>query len=100
MFGLRAGDIVSRTKGSPTRISSTASTTAFNAQETKLVNQFVLEDETNTKNDLVLSTMTAGDKLKALRDRMKELDLDVYIVPTDDPHLSGKNKTVIEHNCC
>jgi hypothetical protein len=25
----------------------------------------------------------------ALRRRMKELDVDVYLVPLDDPHLSG-----------
>ncbi len=31
---------------------------------------------------------TAGDKLEALRAKMKELDLDAYIVPSDDPHLS------------
>jgi hypothetical protein len=28
-------------------------------------------------------------KVDALRGRMKELGLDVYMVPTDDPHLSG-----------
>jgi hypothetical protein len=31
---------------------------------------------------------TTGEKLEALRSKMKELDLDVYIVPSDDPHLS------------
>jgi hypothetical protein len=36
------------------------------------------------------STMMATEKLQALRARMKELDLDVYLVPSDDPHLSGK----------
>lgn len=30
------------------------------------------------------------EKLQALRARMNELDLDVYIVPSDDPHLSGE----------
>jgi hypothetical protein len=35
------------------------------------------------------ANMSAGDKLDALRSRMKELDLDVYLVPSDDPHLSG-----------
>jgi hypothetical protein len=35
------------------------------------------------------SNMSAGEKLVALRSRMKELDLDVYLVPSDDPHLSG-----------
>lgn len=30
----------------------------------------------------------AGPKLEALRAKMEELALDVYLVPTDDPHLS------------
>mmetsp|Transcript_25848 Transcript_25848/g.48949 ORF Transcript_25848/g.48949 Transcript_25848/m.48949 type:complete len:744 (-) Transcript_25848:18-2249(-) len=34
------------------------------------------------------STMTPTEKLQALRARMKDLDLDVYLVPSDDPHLS------------
>jgi hypothetical protein len=40
------------------------------------------------------SNMSAGDKLDALRSRMKELDLDVYLVPSDDPHLSGTLSSV------
>jgi hypothetical protein len=35
-------------------------------------------------------TMTPAAKLEALRAKMKELNLDVFIVPSDDPHLSGK----------
>jgi hypothetical protein len=35
------------------------------------------------------SNMSTGDKLDALRRRMKELGLDVYLVPPDDPDLSG-----------
>jgi hypothetical protein len=31
----------------------------------------------------------AGLKLVRLRQAMKDRDLDVYLVPTDDPHLSG-----------
>jgi len=34
------------------------------------------------------ATMSPGGKLEALRTKMKELDLDVYLVPSDDPHLS------------
>lgn len=34
------------------------------------------------------TTMTAADKLNLLRSKMKELNLDVYLIPTDDPHLS------------
>ena len=33
----------------------------------------------------------AAEKLEALRSRMKELNLDVYLVPSDDPHLSGES---------
>lgn len=36
------------------------------------------------------SSITMAQKLEALRARMKELDLDVYLIPSDDPHLSGK----------
>jgi hypothetical protein len=36
--------------------------------------------------------MTPAEKLQALRFKMKELDIDVYLVPSDDPHLSGKYK--------
>jgi hypothetical protein len=35
-------------------------------------------------------TMAPASKLEALRSKMKELNLDVYLVPSDDPHLSGK----------
>jgi hypothetical protein len=35
------------------------------------------------------TTMDAASKLAALRQLMKARDLDVYLVPTDDPHLSG-----------
>ena len=34
--------------------------------------------------------MTPASKLEALRSKMKELNLDVYLIPSDDPHLSGK----------
>ena len=36
------------------------------------------------------AAMTPAEKLQALRARMKELGLHVYLVPSDDPHLSGK----------
>lgn len=39
-------------------------------------------------------TMTPAAKLDALRSKMKELNLDVYLVPSDDPHLSGKRHDV------
>ena len=44
----------------------------------------------NEEMTATASAMTPASKLEALRSRMKELDLDVYIVPSDDPHLSGK----------
>jgi len=33
---------------------------------------------------------TMSSKLEALRTRMRDLHLDCYIIPTDDPHLSGE----------
>ena len=39
--------------------------------------------------DTATSPITPTAKLEALRSKMKEYDLDVYLVPTDDPHLSG-----------
>jgi hypothetical protein len=39
--------------------------------------------------------MSAQSKVDALRGRMKELDLDVYLIPTDDPHLSGSYGSII-----
>jgi hypothetical protein len=33
----------------------------------------------------------AARKLSALRALMKERDLDIYLIPTDDPHLSGSS---------
>jgi hypothetical protein len=38
-------------------------------------------------------TMDAASKLAALRQLMKDCNLDVYLVPTDDPHLSGAYTT-------
>lgn len=38
------------------------------------------------------ATMTSAERIAALRARMKELDVDVYLVPSDDPHLSGMLK--------
>ncbi len=44
---------------------------------------------TSTSTEAVASVEpTAEEKLNALRSKMKDLDLDVYIVPSDDPHLS------------
>jgi hypothetical protein len=44
---------------------------------------------TETTEVLASATMTPAEKLESLRARMKELNLDVYLVPSDDPHLSG-----------
>eukprot|EP00541_Cyclophora_tenuis_P013762 CAMPEP_0116552236 /NCGR_PEP_ID=MMETSP0397-20121206/6379_1 /TAXON_ID=216820 /ORGANISM="Cyclophora tenuis, Strain ECT3854" /LENGTH=666 /DNA_ID=CAMNT_0004077173 /DNA_START=223 /DNA_END=2223 /DNA_ORIENTATION=- len=55
-------------------MSSSATTTASSS---------TLEQKSATNGDVVVDP-----KLQALRAKMQELDLDVYIVPTDDPHLS------------
>ena len=40
--------------------------------------------------DAAMETKTPAVKLEELRARMKELSLDCYIIPSDDPHLSGE----------
>ncbi len=44
---------------------------------------------TDTAEATTLASLSPSEKLEALRAKMKELDLDVYLVPSDDPHLSG-----------
>jgi len=51
-----------------------------------------------TDSETSITTMTPLAKLEALRSVMKEYDLDVYLVPSDDPHLSGKMPTNDEPN--
>lgn len=71
------------------RSSSTSGSTT--ASEEALVATTQTNEERTTRNESgeIMSTLTPAEKLDALRERMKELDLDVYLVPTDDPHLSG-----------
>eukprot|EP00934_Nitzschia_sp_Nitz4_P001453 Nitzschia sp. Nitz4//scaffold31_size150131//132990//135339//NITZ4_002853-RA/size150131-augustus-gene-0.9-mRNA-1//1//CDS//3329547734//1453//frame0 len=42
----------------------------------------------SSSNPTSQSSKSSKDTLEALRARMKELNLDVYLVPSDDPHLS------------
>lgn len=59
---------------------------------TRLSQSAVTEPDTSTQEEVAssdMSTMTPNQKLEALRSKMKELDLDVYLVPSGDPHLSG-----------
>jgi hypothetical protein len=44
---------------------------------------------------LLAPGMSAQTKVDVLRGRMKELGLDVYLIPTDDPHLSGSYGSMI-----
>ena len=46
-------------------------------------------EEAATATTTETSTMDASAKLHALRSRMQELGVDIYLVPTDDPHLCG-----------
>ena len=45
----------------------------------------------NHETIAVTESMTPVSKLDALRKKMKELSLDCYVIPTDDPHLSGES---------
>lgn len=47
-----------------------------------------LTDAEGAKGLASSTALTPGEKLEALRSKMKELNIDAYIVPSDDPHLS------------
>jgi len=44
--------------------------------------------KTTAAETAAMETITPDPKLSSLRKQMKELNLDVYLVPSDDPHLS------------
>ena len=49
------------------------------------------EKSSSTAADTTTTAATEmAGKLESLRARMKELGMDVYLIPSDDPHLSGK----------
>ncbi len=43
---------------------------------------------TTSTTDDASTTANSDPKLDALRSKLQELDLDIYLVPSDDPHLS------------
>jgi Xaa-Pro aminopeptidase len=69
----------------PSYPSSTSSTIPLSSTTTEKG-----ETEITTVAMATDAEMTSASKLDSLRSEMKKLDLDVYIVPSDDPHLSGK----------
>lgn len=77
-FGVLRQALLSQ-KESTTRLSSTTAQNTNN-EET------MVSSSSSSKSDL----MTPASKLDLLRSKMKELNLDVYLVPSDDPHLSGE----------
>lgn len=67
--------------------------TLFSPRQTAALTTSALRQSTAASTEVTPTaehTMDAATKLSALRKSMRELDLDVYLVPTDDPHLSGK----------
>lgn len=44
----------------------------------------------NQEVNAIMEVKTPALKLEELRAKMKELSLDCYIIPSDDPHLSGE----------
>ena len=54
-------------------------------------NTITIKDQDQESDVMTQTAMTPASKLEALRSKMKELSLDCYIIPTDDPHLSGKS---------
>jgi hypothetical protein len=60
--------------------------TAGAATTESLLNDATIASSSNNKYD--------DSKLVSLRALMKERNIDVYLIPSDDPHLSGK----VSHN--
>lgn len=69
-------------------------TTTTSSQSKSTSTRSTMTSSTATDNDTdqatVSTMMSSAEKLEVLRAKMKELELDVYLVPSDDPHLSGK----------
>ena len=65
--------------------STSADSSASLSRKTTLEAATVVDVE-----DIMMGNMTPAEKLDALRKEMKEKGLDVYLVPSDDPHLSGR----------
>ena len=55
---------------------------------------------TNQNGEASVMTVhkTPASKLEHLRAKMKELSLDCYIIPSDDPHLSGESILLRSHH--
>ena len=62
------------------------------SSQTSLSSTTDQEDSVAISSVMSANSMTPASKLKALRSKMKELSIDCYIIPTDDPHLSGKSR--------
>jgi len=88
LLGLRGGtggSISSTTFDSSSNQPLTAAAAA--ATTTSRLYQSVIASESDTTSPASV-IMTPAEKLTALRERMKHLNLDVYLVPSGDPHLS------------
>ena len=83
VFGVIRQSTSSSNKSGIKNLSSTTSTSLSSSTTTSQTQ----EDSVTMLTD---NDTTPASKLEALRSKMKELDLDCYIIPSDDPHLSGK----------
>jgi hypothetical protein len=65
-------------------------TSAKRSESSVLTMSTTAVESDTTTTAATTDSMTPASKLEALRSKMKELNLDVYLIPSDDPHLSGK----------
>ena len=85
---LRGGGSLTNTY--TTRATTTTTTTALGKSAVSTEEEAATTSTEATKQDSskAMMMMTPSEKLEALRSKMKELGLDVYLVPSGDPHLS------------
>ena len=80
----------------PTTITTTTSRSILSSSSSSLSSSSssstTMSQMVSSATDAIVptTTTTSSNKLTVLRDLMKERNIDVYLIPSDDPHLSGK----------
>jgi hypothetical protein len=90
----------------PGTSTSSSSRSFLSSSKSKVIRQMsVATTEVRVDDGTTLSSTTSNmnhdSKLTSLRALMKERNIDIYLIPSDDPHLSGKGHfvTLISFSC-
>ena len=78
------------TTTSPSILSSSSSLSLSSSSSSSTTMSQMVSSATDAIVPTTTTTTASSNKLTILRDLMKERNIDVYLIPSDDPHLSGK----------